>query len=82
MGSQYRSCPIISSVSELARGELFSIIDMAVCCTLRVSVQPSAPVYLFLIGDTCSKTKVNELVNKMSTRYSQFFRYSIICKGA
>ena len=46
---------------------MFSIIDMAVCCTLRVSDQPSAPVYLILIGDTFSKTKVNKSVNKMST---------------
>ena len=60
MGSQYRSCPIISSVSELAGGELFSIIDMAVSCTLRVSDQPSAPDYLIWIGDTFSKTKVNK----------------------
>ena len=59
MGFQYRSCPIISSVSELARGKLFSIIDMAVCCTLRVLDQPSAPDYIILIGDTFSKTKVN-----------------------
>ena len=74
MGSQYRSCLIISSVSELASRELFSIIDMAVCCTLRVSDQHSAPVYLIIIGDTFSKTKVNISVNKMSTRYSQFYQ--------
>ena len=38
-----------------------SIIDMAVCCTLRVSDQPFAPDYLILIGDTFSKTKVNKI---------------------
>ena len=74
MGSQYSSCPIIISVSELARGELFSIIDMAVCCTLRVSDQLSAPDHLILIGDTFSKSKVNKSVNKISTRYSQFYQ--------
>ena len=75
IGSKYRSCSIISSVSELARGELYSIvprltscaiekiIDMAVCCILRVSDRPSAPDYLILIGDTFRKTKVN-IVNK------------------
>ena len=60
MGSQYRSCLIISSVSELARGELFSKIDMAACCILRVSDQLSTPDYLILIGDTFSKTKVDK----------------------
>ena len=29
---------------------MLSIIDMAVCCTLRVSDQPFAPGYLILIG--------------------------------
>ena len=58
-GSQYRSCPIISSVSELAEGNC-CIIDMAVCCTLRVSDQPFAPDYLILIDDTFSKTKINK----------------------
>ena len=43
---------------------------MTVCGTLRVSDQPFAPDYLILIGDTFSKTKVNKLVTKMSTRYS------------
>ena len=60
MGSQYRSCPIISSVSELAKGELFSLIDMAICCTLTVSDQPSAPDCLIWTGDIFSKTKVNK----------------------
>ena len=67
MGSQYRSSPITSSVSELAKGKLLSIIDMAVCCTLRVLDQPSAPDYLIWIGDAFSKTKVNKQVNEMST---------------
>ena len=39
---------------------MLSIIDMAVCCTLRVSDQLFAPDYLILIGGTFSKTKVNE----------------------
>ena len=60
MGSQYRSCPIFSFVPELAKGELFSIIDMAVCRALRVSDQLSAPDYLIWIGDTFSITKLNE----------------------
>ena len=47
-------------VSELAKGEPFSIIDMTVCCTLRVSDQPSASDYLIWIGDTFNKTKVNK----------------------
>ena len=51
---------------------MLSIIDMAVCCTLRVSDQHFAPDYLILIGGTFSKTKVNKKVNKMSTRYSHF----------
>ena len=38
---------------------MLSIIDMAVCCTLRVSDQPFAPDYLILKGGTFSKTKVN-----------------------
>ena len=37
---------------------MLSIIDMAVCCTLRVSDQPFAPDNLILIGGTFSKTKV------------------------
>ena len=72
MGFQYKSCPLIRSVSELVRGELCSIaprvtpcaiekiIGMTVCCTLRVSDWPSAPDYLILIGDTFSKTKINK----------------------
>ena len=39
---------------------MLSIIDMGVCCTLRVSDQPFAPDYLVLIGGTFSKTKVNK----------------------
>ena len=39
---------------------MLSIINMAVCCTLRVSDQPFAPDYLILIGGTFSKTKVNK----------------------
>ena len=39
---------------------MLSIIDMAVCCTLRVSDQPFAPDYLVLIVGTFSKTKVNK----------------------
>ena len=60
MGSQYRSSLIFSFVSELAKGELFIIIDMAVCCTLRVSDQLSAPDCLIWIGDTFSKTKLSK----------------------
>ena len=39
---------------------MLSIIDIAVCCTLRVSDQPFAPDYLILICGTISKTKVNK----------------------
>ena len=39
---------------------MLSIIDMAVCCTIRVSDQPFALDYLVLIGGTFSKTKVNK----------------------
>ena len=39
---------------------MLSIIDMAVCCTLRILDQPFAPDYLILIGGTFSKTKVNK----------------------
>ena len=39
---------------------MLSIIDMAVCCTLRVSDQPFAPDYLILKVCTYSKTKVNK----------------------
>ena len=38
---------------------MLSIIDMAVCCTLRVD-QPFAPDNLILIGGTFSITKVNK----------------------
>ena len=72
LGSQHRSCLLIRSALELATWELLSIaprltqcaiekiVDMAVCCTLRVSVRPSAPDYLILIGDTFSKTKIDK----------------------
>ena len=72
MGSQYKSCPIIRSVSELVRGKLLSIaprlrqsaiekiIDTTVCCTLRVLDRLSAPDYLILIGDTFRKTKIDK----------------------
>ena len=39
---------------------MLSIIDMAVCCTFRVSDQPFAPDYLILIGGTFSETKENK----------------------
>ena len=39
---------------------MLSIIDMAVCCILRVSDESFAPDYLILIGGTFSKTKVNK----------------------
>ena len=36
---------------------MLNIIDMAVCCTLRVSDQPFAPGYLILIGLHLAKQK-------------------------
>ena len=39
---------------------MLSIIDMAVCCTLRLSDQPFAPDYIILIDGTFNKTKVNK----------------------
>ena len=39
---------------------MLSIIDMVICCTLRVSDQLFAPDNLILIGGTFSKTKVNK----------------------
>ena len=43
--------------SQTNRGEMLSIIDMAVCCTLRVSDQPFAHDYLILIGGTFNISK-------------------------
>ena len=60
------------SVSELARGKLCNIaprlipcaiekiINIAVCCTLRISDRPSAPYYQIFIGDKFAKTKLNK----------------------
>ena len=39
---------------------MLCIIEMAVCCTLRVSDQPFAPDYLILMCGTFSKKKVNK----------------------